>query len=167
MNHPNSSKIDQKQHQNSSICIRYYPSKLDIKNYYDSFPPNLRYFMKTLVPNEFKQASIGQAIIKAVKPRSYLPPLLFGQGVELDNLFASKWLINELSHLGFSISYEEITCYNHSVIASEEEGIENLLDGTFTQWIGDNIDHNVWTIDGKNIFHGMRITAVGTRIRKQ
>ena len=55
--------------------------------------------MKALVPNEVEQASIGQAIIKAVKPTSYIPPLLLGLGVELDNLFASKWLINELSHL--------------------------------------------------------------------
>ena len=52
-----------------------------------------------------------------------MPPLLFGLEVELDNLFASKWLINELSHIGFSIGYEEITRYKHSVIANEEEGI--------------------------------------------
>ena len=122
--------------------------------------------MKALVPNEVKQASIGQVTIKAVKPTSYTPPLLLGLGVELDNLFASKWLINELSHLGFSISYEDITRYKHSVIACEKEGIENLLDGKFTQWIGDYIDHNVRTIDGKYTFHGMGIIAVGTRTRK-
>ena len=52
------------------------------------------------------------------------------------------------------------------MIAIEEEGTENLLDSKFTQWIGDNNDHNVWTIDGKNTFHGMGITAVGTRTRK-
>ena len=60
----------------------------------------------------------------------------------------AKWLVNELSHFGFSKSYQEITRYKHSVIASGEEGIEDLLDGKFTQWIGDNIDHNVRTIDG-------------------
>ena len=52
------------------------------------------------------------------------------------------------------------------MIAIEEEGLENLLDGKFTQWIGDNNDHNVWTIDGINTFHGMGITAAGTRTRK-
>ena len=144
----------------------YYPSELDIKNYDESLPPNLRSFMKALVPNEVEKACIGQAIIKAVKPTSYIPPLLLGLGVELDNLFASKWLINELSHLGFSISYEDITRYKHSVIASEKEGIENLLDGKFAQWIGDYIGHNVQTIDGKYTFHGMGIIVVGTRTRK-
>ena len=29
----------------------------------------------------------------------------------------------------------------------------------FTQWIGDNVDHNVSTLDGKNTFHGMGIIA--------
>ena len=53
------------------------------------------------------------------------------------------------------------------MIVIEEKGIENLLDGKFTQWIGDKIDHNVRTIDCKNAFHGMRIIAVGTRTRKQ
>ena len=53
------------------------------------------------------------------------------------------------------------------MIASEEEEIENLLDGKFTQWIGDNLDHNVRTIDGKNTFHGMGIITAGTRTQKQ
>ena len=76
-------------------------------------------------------------------------------------------MINELSHLGFSIRCEELTRYKHSLIASEEEGIKNLLDGKFTQWIGNNNDHNVRATDGKNTFHGMRIIAVGMRTRKQ
>ena len=46
--------------------------------------------MKALVRHEVKPASLGQAMIKAVKPSSYIPPLLFGLGVELDNLFASN-----------------------------------------------------------------------------
>ena len=56
--------------------------------------------------------------------------------------------------------------FKHLIIASEEEEIENLLDGKFTQWIGDNIDRNLRTIDGKNTFHGMGIIAVGTRAQK-
>ena len=76
-------------------------------------------------------------------------------------------MANDLSHLGFSTSYEQITSYKYSAIASEEEGVENLLDVKFTQWIGDNIDHNIQTIDGKNTFHGMGIIAVGTTARKQ
>ena len=79
----------------------YYPSKLDIKNYDGSLPPNLRFFMKGLVPNENKQASIRQTSLKLTL-KFYIPPLLFGVEVELDNLFAYKWwLINEYLILDF------------------------------------------------------------------
>ena len=123
--------------------------------------------MKTLVPDEVKQAPIGQEIIKAVKLRSFIPSLLFSLGVVPNNLFVSKWLINELSHLGFSIGYEDIIRYKHSLIPSEEEGIENLLGGKFLQWIGENIDHEVQTTDGKNAFQGEGIIAERTRTREQ
>jgi len=34
--------------------------------------------------------------------------------------------------------------------------------GRFTQWIGDNVDHNVATLDGLASFHGMGLMAVST-----
>ena len=74
----------------AQFASNYYPSKLDIINYDESLPPNLRSFMKALVPNEVKQASIEQAIIKSVKPRSYISPQLFCLGVELDTLLVFK-----------------------------------------------------------------------------
>ena len=52
-------------------------------------------------------------------------------------------------------------------MASEEEEIENLPDGKFTQWIDGNLDHNVVIIDGKNTFHGMEIITAETRTQKQ
>ena len=89
---------------------------------------------------------------------------MFGLGVELDHVFGSKWLISELSWLGFCVSYDEVDRYKQSVIQSES--LENLLteypQGTFTQWVADNVDHNVATLSGEGTFHGMRIIAVST-----
>ena len=119
--------------------------------------------MKVLIPTAIKQASLGQAITKAVKPKSYIPPLLFGLGVEFDHVFGSKWLVNEMFRVGFSVSYDEVTRFKHSVLMSKEEGIERLLCGSYTQWVADNVDHNICTIDGKDTFHGMGIIAVATR----
>ena len=55
----------------------------------------------------------------------------------MDHVFWSKWLINELSHLGFSISYDEVVRHKQSIIQSET--FENLLSeyipGTFTQLV--------------------------------
>ena len=43
----------------------------------------------------------------------------------MDHVFGSKWLINELSHIGFYISYDEVIKYKQSVIQSET--LETLL----------------------------------------
>ena len=91
-------------------------------------------------------------------------PILFGLGVEIDHTFGSKWLITQLSRLGFSISYDEVTRYKHSVIQSEngDNLLAEYLPGAFTQWVADNVDHNLATLDGQESFHGMGIIAVST-----
>lgn len=82
----------------------------------------------------------------------------------MDHVFGSRWLINELSQFGFSISYDEVNRYKQSVIQSES--LESLLmeyfPGTFTQWVADNVDHNVASLDGNNSLHGMGIIAIST-----
>ena len=127
-------------------------------------PCHLQTLMKTIVLSELKQNSIGQCIVQGAKPRSIIALTLFGLGIELDHLFGSKWLINELSMLGFSITYDEVKRYKQSVIQSES--LENLLteypQGTFTQWVVDNVDHNVATLNGEGTFHGMGIIAVSS-----
>ena len=40
--------------------------------------------MRLLVGSEVKQEPTEQNLIKAVKPKSVIPPLLFGLGVEMD-----------------------------------------------------------------------------------
>ena len=36
-----------------------------------------------------------------------------------------------------------------------------MLNGSFTQWAADNVDHNVCTLDEQDTFHGMGIIAAG------
>ena len=59
---------------------------------------------------------------------------------------------------------DEVNRYKLSVIQSES--FENLLteypQGTFTQWVADNVDHNVATLNGEGTFHDMGIIAVST-----
>ena len=117
-------------------------------------PHHLQTLLMYIVSSERKQNSIGHCIVQAARPRSVIKPTLFGLGVEVDHVFGSKWLTNELSRLGFSISYDKVTRYKQSVIQSES--LENLLTeyspGTFTQWVADNVDHNVATLDGQGDF---------------
>ena len=61
----------------------------------------------------------------------------------MDHIFGSKWPINELSRLGFSISYGEINCYKQQRFM-----LKDLPEDAFVQYSGDNVDHITCTIDG-------------------
>ena len=43
-----------------------------------------------------------------------------------------------------------------------EDMARNPYPGHFTQWIADNVAHNLITLDGKNSFHGTGIISVST-----
>ena len=75
---------------------------------------------------------------------------MFGLGVECDHIFGSKWLINELFQFGISLSYS--TDLNHLQIFPQ----------VVTQFVADNVDHIIATIDGKGTFHGMGIIVIST-----
>ena len=146
-------KIIRAEIRESKYDSNLYPTNEDIANVKKGrewVPHHLQTFLKTIVHSELKQNSIGHAIIQAARPRSVITPALFGVGVEMDHVFGSRWLVDQLSRLGFSISYDEVNRYKQSVI--QTESLDNLLTeyfpGTFTQWVADNVDHNVATLDG-------------------
>jgi len=122
-------------------------------------PKLLRSFLEVLIKSPLKLASIGQAITHAVRPRSTIPPIQFGTAVELDHMFGSKWLLTELSRLGFTASPDEVLLYKQAVVVNEDETdlLKYTLSGSFGQWSADNVDHNVKTLDGKGSLHGMGI----------
>ena len=88
-----------------------YPTHDDIvlpikQDYF--MPSSLSKFLEVLVWTKIKENVIGQTIVYSTHPRSVIPPILFGVGIEMDHIFGSKWLINELSWLGFIVSYDEV-----------------------------------------------------------
>ena len=145
-----------------------YPSIEDISNLDENksiIPHSLQRFLNILVKSSVKQNSIGQCLLYAVRPWSIIPPIPFGLGVETDHVNGSKWAITELNRLGFSVSYDEVTRFKQNVVQSTN--IEDFILGShegdsFTQWIADNVDHNITTIDGKQTFHGMEIIRATT-----
>ena len=77
-----------------------YPANEDITSICQSnqwIPHHLQNFFKLTVISEVKQNSIGHAIVQASWPRSVIAPIMFGVGTEMEHVFGSKWLINELS----------------------------------------------------------------------
>ena len=99
-----------------------------------------------------KCAGIEHALMSAVRPRSYLSPLLIGLGVYLHRKYDSENLINILHSFGFCCSYEEVRRYQWSGLYSTPPPPD---DEAFVQFIFDNADHNIKTIDGYDTFHCM------------
>jgi len=89
-------------------------------------------------------------------------PLLFGIGVSLDYMFGSKTMLDMLSWLGFSASYDEVNRYKQCVVQCDTEDLCVSYPSHFTQWSGDNMDHNLCTLDGQNTVHGMGIVSMST-----
>ena len=141
-----------------TVRTDFYPSKADIELGPEFLPPSLKLLTKILVGQGLKQASLGQCILKAMRPNSVIPPLLFGLSVAIDHAIGSKSLLTETSKLGYAISYDEVKRYKQSVLTDEEHKLGHLKDG-FTQFVADNADHNTETVDSKGIFHGMGIIA--------
>ena len=74
----------------------------------------------------------------------------------MDHVFGSRWLIDELYQLRFSISYDEVNLFKQSILQDEDLcTLSPPVDAKVTQWACDNADHDIKTIDGSNQFHGM------------
>ena len=111
--------------------------------------------METAIKSSVKIASIGQCIVQAVRTRSAIS---FVVGVEVAHKFGSRWLVDQLTRLGFCVTYEEVQRYKQSILLQKQ--VENSMPiGQFTQWVADNADHNMAKIDGKATFHGMGMIA--------
>ena len=101
-----------------------------------------------------KHEAIIQSIIASTRPRSFLSPLLLGIAVYIHRKYGSKDLIELLNNLGFSESYWEVQRYEYSVIADQSD--QQDPDG-FLQYVFDNADFNILTVDGHGRFHSMRV----------
>ncbi len=91
-----------------------------------------------------------------------LAPHQLGLGIQLHHHFASKYLIDTLNTHGFSCSYIEVTTYECSAAVTSGTEIPNLTLSNFIQYAADNVDHNIFTLYGHNVFHRMRMIATVT-----
>ncbi|KAK4873878.1 hypothetical protein RN001_013238 [Aquatica leii] len=119
---------------------------LSVESLRSTIPDSLRCFF------DLKRAALEQAVMSACRPRSFLSPLLLSVGLYAHRRFASKHLIQLLSSLGYSSSYSETLKLENSLIASNKQSDDT---DKFTQFVFDNADYNVKTIDGLNSFHCM------------
>ena len=64
--------------------------------------------------------SNGQCIVQSARPQSTIAPYVLGLSVKLDMKYRPKWLINQLSHRGFTVTYEIGRFKRSSVLSNQE-----------------------------------------------
>jgi hypothetical protein len=97
--------------------------------------------------------------MQAARPRSVLAPLQVGLGVQAHFLFRSRLLNDILYNLGFAVSYDEVRQFEGSAAISDDIRIQFDASVQSLQFVADNVDHNIATLDGHGTFHGMGIIA--------
>ncbi|KAK2578573.1 hypothetical protein KPH14_012007 [Odynerus spinipes] len=139
----------------------YPPSDNFLENVDDPIPISLNVLLTEIIfkskrgslePWKRKCTSLAHAIISAVRPRSFISSLKIGVGALLYKKFGSKNLIKVLSSLGFCSSYEEISMLEAASIMRPQRQVRN---SAFTQFVYDNADYNINTLDGHGTFHCM------------
>ena len=137
---------------------------LNTKQCLDFLPESMKKFLDVLITSksaDLKKASIGQAIMQASRPRVLQAPLLTGLGVQLHHHYGSRFLIDSLHKHGFTCSYNEVQCFERNAAVALGTEVPNSQ-SNFTQYVADNVDHNIRTLDGHNTFHGMGMIACST-----
>jgi hypothetical protein len=89
--------------------------------------------------------------------------VLFEVSVSSNYAFGSNWILEMMSKLGFSASYDEVYRYKQCVVHCDETLNQPAsFPEAFTQWSGDNVDHNVNSLDGSGSLHGIGANPMTT-----
>lgn len=150
-----------------SVSRKSYPSPDDVASLSTNLefvPKSLQLLLGTIYSGkdcDLQIASIGQAIMQAARPRLLIAPLQIGLGVQVHHSFESQFLVDLLYSLGFCSSYKEVRTYELSAATVQKMNFP-ADDHHFIQYMADNVDHNVATLDGMNTFHGMGMIAAIT-----
>jgi hypothetical protein len=146
-----------------------YPSRSDMENTQKNLEyilASLQLFLTTLLSNKkdnaVKMASLGQALIQAARPKVVLTPWQLGLAVELHHLYASKYLIRHLNRLGFCCTYDEVKRFLQNAALTQGVELDGMFGESCVQFVADNVDHNIRTLDGQGTFHGMGMIAAVT-----
>ncbi|MBW0528211.1 hypothetical protein O181_067926 [Austropuccinia psidii MF-1] len=139
-----------------------YPPRDDFLKNPGTMPQSLTFFLEGLLLAKTKRkeetrrkcAALGNAIIGIVRPRTFVSPLLCSLSLLIYRKYASRHLIDLLANLGFCASYHEAQKLEMSAIDSVKPGFV-VKKGGFNQFVFDNVDFNVCTIDGLNTLHAM------------
>lgn len=158
------------------VCnVTEYPSLDSIEDGgVSSVPPTLHTFFETLVISDKRRGKekyerrirvIQNMIISLVRVQSFLSPIMLGVGVHLHRKYGSRYLIDLLFALGISISYKECLKFENLAVINQSQAVNTE---SFIQFVFDNADINVRTLDGYGTFHSMGgILCISPEIKEE
>lgn len=75
--------------------------------------------------------------------------------------------MEHLNRLGFCSSYAEVKIFEQCAALNQGVNVYGTIPDSCIQFVADNVDHNIRTLDGTGTFHGMGIIAAATPGTKQ
>ena len=150
-----------------SYDLSKYPSFRDLSND-DLVPSNLKRLLDKIITSSPKEPhvalrrklAIAHSLIAAVRPRSFISPILLAISVYVNAMHESKQLCDILNSLGFADNYREVHRLYGAILPTEEEPYE--LSGGIINFIFDNVDLNIHTLTGLGTWHAMGGLACST-----
>lgn len=137
----------------------YPPSHSFCNEAEDLIPQSLKVFLDGIAKKKRSKEVVGRkitalahALIAIIRPRCFISPILSSIALFIYRKFGSKQLVSLLCNLGFSASYHDAQQLELSNIHHPQESISSE---SFCQYIFDNADFNISTVDGWNTFHSM------------
>lgn len=100
--------------------------------------------------------------MQATRPRTLIAPLQISLGVQMHHHFGSRFLLDTLNSLGFASSYTKVQKFELNAAASHNKSELFIGNNNLVQFVADNVDHNLRTLDGHGTFHGMGMIAAVT-----
>ena len=149
-------------------CDEYPPSNLDELSREDSLLTTLKLFMETVVTSRNpsvenirrKRIANGQTLISACRPQSYLSPLLLARGVNVYRNHGSKTLIQLFNSFGLCVPMVEVRRYEYSALQTSDPV---LTSENYVQFVFDNADYDVRSLDGRNTMGGIKCITPGPK----
>ena len=92
------------------------------------------------------------SIVHATRPRVVFVPLQLVLGVQLHHHFRSMFLVG--THHSHDFAASEVNKFEKSAAVNEGTDIPHFREETFVQYVADNVDHNIHTLDGHTTFYG-------------
>ena len=81
----------------------------------------------------------------------------------MHHLTGSRYIVDLLHKMGFCSSYDEVKTFEQSAALHQGVDLHGVGPGSSClQFLADNVDHNVKTLDGEGTFHGMGIIGAAT-----